>query len=227
MGSTRRLALVLCIGLFASSFGAFWVEQTSGASTGTDDPSLVVSQPLSIITTTTTAPPVTTTTLPVPVAPGAPAVRAVAAAPRPGPVQVPKDPYANEPLVEIGTIEIPKIGLTHPIFEGISLRTIDNGPSHWPGTALPGQVGNAVFAGHRVTHTRPFRNIDQLGPGDQVIFTINGVRSTYGFVSSEVVLPTALSIVNQSPTPTATIFGCHPPGSAKFRYVVHLALQQA
>ena len=161
--------------------------------------------------------PVTTTAPPVTTAPPAPAAVA--------PVRPPKNPYVAEPLVQIGSIEIPKIGLTHPIFEGISLRTIDHGPSHWPGTALPGEVGNAVFAGHRVTHSHPFRNIDQLAAGDEVIFTINEVRSTYVVSGSEVVSPKALHIVDQSPTPTATLFACHPPGSARFRFVVHLSLR--
>ena len=28
-----------------------------------------------------------------------------------------------------------------------------------------------------------------------------------------------------TPTPTATTFACHPPGSARYRYVVDLALE--
>lgn len=211
MATTRRLALVLCVGLFISGVGTLWVQQAGGASAEDDDPTLSAAVP---VTSTTTVP--VTTVAPPP----------VTAAPAPaGPVRVPKDPYAPEPLVRIGTIEIPKIGLTHQVFDGISLRTIDHGPSHWPGTAMPGQVGNSVFAGHRVTHSHPFRNIDKLVAGDEVIFTVEGVRSTYVVTGSEVVTPKALHIVNQTPTPTATLFACHPPGSAKFRYVVHLSLR--
>ncbi len=177
--------------------------------------------------TTTTAPPATTTTTTTTttVAPTTtvPAVE-VAVAPADRPVKVPKDPYAFEQLKKIGTIEIRKIGLLHTLYEGITLRTIDHGPSHWPGSAMPGQRGNAVFAGHRVTHSKPFRNIDKLVPGDEVIFDIGGKRSVYRMTSSKIVTPKALDIVNPTPTPTATLFACHPPGSAKFRYVVLLAL---
>jgi sortase A len=121
-------------------------------------------------------------------------------------------------------IEIPKIGLRHKIMHGITLRNIDLGPSHWPGTALPGQTGNAVFAGHRVTHSKPFRNIDKRVNGDEVHFTVNGVRTTYVVTGHQIVKPNALWIVDQTSTPTATLFACHPPGSARERYVVRLAL---
>jgi LPXTG-site transpeptidase (sortase) family protein len=158
--------------------------------------------------------------------------QAAAAAPAPAvqrhraPVSPPADAYAAEPIQEIGAIEIPKIGLVHRVFHGISMRNIDRGPSHWPGTALPGEVGNTVFAGHRVTHSHPFRHIDRLVPGDEVFFTIAGVRSRYLVTGHEIVPPTALRIVEQTPTPTGTLFACHPPGSARQRYVVRLALAE-
>src|SRR5688500_3127833 len=63
------------------------------------------------------------------------------------PIEPPRNAYAPEPAVVIGTIEIPKLGLAVPLNQGISLHSIDRGPSHWPGTALPGRVGNAVIAG--------------------------------------------------------------------------------
>lgn len=136
------------------------------------------------------------------------------------PVEPPADEHAPEPAVVLGSIEIPKLGLSVPLNQGISLSSIDRGPSHWPGTAMPGQVGNVVIAGHRVTKTRPFRNIDQLAPGDEIIFTIDGVRSVYAVNGDEVVTPDAMRIVDPTPTPTATLFACHPPGSARYRYVV-------
>lgn len=213
MRTTRRLVLVLALGLLVSSSGAIWIHESDKAAARFVDNPIPVTVPTTVATTTTTLAP--TTVPPVTAAP-APASR---------PARVPSNPYANEPLLEIGTIEIPKIGLNHRIFRGISLRTIDHGPSHWPGTASPGQVGNAVFAGHRVTHSHPFRNIDQLAPGDEVIFNVDNVRSTYVVTGSEVVTPKALHIVDQTPTPTATLFACHPPGSARFRYVVHLSLR--
>jgi sortase A len=201
----RRFLVVLATGLLLFT-GMFVVVLRS-----TEPAKATVESPLF---TNGQGPPTTTTTAPA--GESAPKVTA--------PVRPPADPYVAEPIQEIGKIEIPKIGLVHKVMHGISLRNIDQGPSHWPGTALPGENGNAVFAGHRVTHTHPFRNIDQLVEGDEVFFTIGGVRSRYLVTGHEVVSPGRLDIVNPTTTPTATLFACHPPGSAKQRYVVHLAL---
>lgn len=143
----------------------------------------------------------------------APAVRV-------GPIDVPADSYALEEIVEIGTLEIPKLGVRQRLMHGVTLRNIDLGPSVWPGTALPGQPGNSVVAGHRVSRTRPFRNIDQLVPGDEVVLTVADQRSTYRVASSFVVTPDRTDIANPTATPMLTMFACHPPGSARQRYVV-------
>src|SRR4051812_2858934 len=126
--------------------------------------------------------------------------------PRRTPVPPPRDPYPDTPYRVVGTIVIPKLGLRAPIGEGVSLTIIDRGPAHWPGSAMPGEPGNVVIAGHRVTHTHPFRHIDALRPGDQVIFEVDGRRSVYVMTRSEVVQPTQVDIVRQTTAPTATLF---------------------
>jgi sortase A len=142
----------------------------------------------------------------------------------PKPIRIPDDPYAPEPVVQVGTIEIPKIGLTAPLFEGVTLNNIDRGPSHWTGTALPGQRGNLVVAGHRASHGQPFLRIDELVAGDEVTFDINGTRATYRVRLDMVVAPEDTWIADQTPARTATLYACHPVGSAEKRYVVRLAL---
>lgn len=143
----------------------------------------------------------------------------------PQPVDPPPEDGSTEPHVEIGTIEIPKIGLTSPLQEGIRLSTLNNGPGHWPGSAMPGQVGNAVIAGHRVSHNAEFRKVDALVAGDEVIMTTADGRFVYAVVSTEIVKPDAMWVVDQTPERTATLFACHPPGSVRERIVVHLALK--
>lgn len=165
-------------------------------------------------TTTTEAPTTTTTTAPIvydPVPPG-------------GRQNIGGDKHPMEAHPAFGMIVIPKINLVHPVFEGIDETAIHWGPGHWPGSAMPGRAGNAVFAGHRVTNDHPFRRIDELTPGDEVIFHVSGVRSVYRVTNSMVVEPEDTWIANQTQRPTATLYACHPPGSAVNRYVVQLAL---
>jgi sortase A len=140
--------------------------------------------------------------------------------PLPVPERPPQDPYADVPVPEIGQLEIPAIGLVHPIFEGITLTVIDNGPGHWPGSALPGRRGNAVFPGHRTTHSHPFYDLDRLAPGDEIVFRSPDGVHTYAVSETLVVAPTDMWVVDQTETPTVTLIACHPKGSARQRIVV-------
>ena len=143
----------------------------------------------------------------------------------PVPEPPPTDERAPEPVIELGTIEIPKIDVSMTMYEGIRLSTLDRGPGHWPGTAMPGQVGNVVVAGHRTSGHQVFRNIDALVEGDEILFTdTDGSVHRYRVTSSRIVVPTEVWIVDQTPTPTATLFACHPPGSVRERYVVFAEL---
>ena len=125
----------------------------------------------------------------------------------------------------MGTISIPKIGVEMTMYEGIRLTTLDYGPGHWPGTALPGQIGNVVVGGHRTSKHKVFRNVDQLVAGDEIIFTdANGVH-VYIVNRVEIVSPTDVWIINPTETATATLFACHPPGSTAQRIVVFADLK--
>lgn len=143
------------------------------------------------------------------------------------PVPEPSPLEARSPTPELrhGQLEIPAIGLSQPLFEGVTLTAIDRGPSHWPGTAMPGELGNVVVAGHRITVTRPFFDLDLLEPGDELIFTmLTGERHVYLLDRLEIVDESALHIVDQSYGYRATLFACHPKGSARQRIVGHFTL---
>jgi sortase A len=142
------------------------------------------------------------------------------AQPLPQPEPPPSDPYAPTPLVQVGVIEIPKVNLVHPVYEGVTLTVIDHGPGHWPGSAMPGQRGNSVFPGHRVTHSRPFYNLDLLANGDQIVFHMPKEDIVYKVTSTQIVVPTDLWVIDPTPEPTVTLIACHPKHSAAQRIVV-------
>jgi len=145
----------------------------------------------------------------------------------PVPEPLPADPYAETPEVVLGSISIPAIGLEAPLGSGMTLTAIDRGPSHWPGTARPGELGNVVVAGHRTTYSRPFHDLDLLQVGDRVLYRTDGGEFTYAVTGTEVVTPEEVRIADQTAAYTSTLFACHPPGSAAYRIVVHLQLLDA
>lgn len=145
----------------------------------------------------------------------------------PNPAGPPLDAYAAVSINQIGSIAIPKIALDHPVYEGIWLTVLDEGPGHWPGSAMPGNTGNAVFPGHRVTQSRPFRRLDELAPGDEITFTMANGTHTYAVRETLIVSPKDLWVVDQSETPEVTLIACHPPHSARERIVVKGELKRS
>jgi sortase A len=213
-GITATAALMGLLGLAACGRSADTTvaaptETAAAAITAAPTTTIAVTLPVTDAPTTTAAPVTTAAT--------------TTAATLPQPLPAP-NPNGPDPAMELGTIQIPKIGVDRPLWEGVTLATLNRGPGHWPGTAMPGQAGNVVIGGHRVSHDKPFRHIDQLVPGDQILMTFNGVPSTYVVTGAQVVTPNDTWVVNQTPEHTATLFACHPPGSTKFRYVVFAKL---
>jgi sortase A len=138
----------------------------------------------------------------------------------PLPAKAPTNERAPGPIIAIGEIEIPSIQVKHTVYEGITLTVVDHGPGHWPGSALPGDPGNTVFAGHRTVNSRPFHNLDLVKPGDRVVFRVGGRTSVYQITKNFVVDGSETHIALPTPQPTVTLFACHPKGSAKQRIVV-------
>ena len=90
---------------------------------------------------------------------------------------------------------------------------------------MPGEVGNVVVAGHRVSHNKDFRNLDQLVPGDEVIMsTMTRALTCTTSSAPRSSGPTRCGSSTRPPARTATLFACHPPGSTSQRIVVHLEL---
>ncbi len=232
----KRVALIaLPVAAGAGAFGAFaavsgddgeaaTVETTAATTTtepvpssvftaATTDPTTTTS---STTTTTTTSTTVVESTVPVETLPETPSE----------PIAPPADPRGYEEQIEIGGLSIPTLDVDEPLLEGIRLTTLDNGPGHWPGTAMPGEVGNVVVAAHRTSHGGPFRNIDRLVAGDSVFFTTDAGETEYLVTETMIVEPDALWIVDPTDTATATLFACHPPGSVAQRIVVKLELAE-
>jgi sortase A len=199
------------LGLFISTAIVSGCSSSNNDSTEAVSTSLAPSTTLAVTTTSSTS--TTTTTIyagPPTLAPGESI---------PVPAGLPPDDLV-EPEVIIGELVIPALLLTQTIYKGVTLPTLDKGVGYWPGTAMPGHVGNVVLGGHRVSKKKPFRNIDLLNPGDEIYITTAEGTFVYAVTGTQIVEPTETWIINQSETATLTLFACHPPHSTKQRIVV-------
>jgi sortase A len=120
----------------------------------------------------------------------------------------------------IGEIKIPRLELKVIVVQGESPRVLRRAVGHLPKTALPGEPGNVVLAGHRDSFFRPLRSI-QLG--DKITFKTADGEFQYQVESTEVVLPSAVQVLKPYSENTLTLVTCFPfyyVGAAPKRFIV-------
>jgi len=120
----------------------------------------------------------------------------------------------------IGRIEIPRLGLSVIVIEGEDRTTLRRAAGHVPGTSLPGQPGNVGITGHRDTFFRPLRNIQQ---NDIITLTTLQGEYHYRVVSTRVVSPDNVSVLESTGGEFLTLVTCHPfyfVGPAPDRFIV-------
>jgi sortase A len=131
---------------------------------------------------------------------------------------VASDPAVNQP---VGLLSIPKIGILDAIVEGVGEAQLEQGPGHYPGTSLPGEVGNVGIAGHRTTYAHPFYNLDELAAGDNIYILSTQGLFQYTVIGSQVVPPTDVAVLDSDTgKSTLTLTTCNPRYSASTRLVV-------
>ena len=94
------------------------------------------------------------------------------------------------------------------VLAGGSGRTLAFGPGHLGASALPGEAGNSVIAGHRDTH---FRFLEYVEPGERIeIQTVDGSRHRYEVVGADIVDSRNGSLVLDTDLPMLTLVTCYP-----------------
>jgi sortase A len=146
----------------------------------------------------------------------------------------------------IAILRIPRFGRGYlfVVVQGTSTADLIKGPGHYPGTALPGQLGNFAVAAHRTTYLHPFYNLNELKVGDPIVletrtqwltYRVQDIPGTHA-VHQEIVSPSDVAVANpvpDQPNPNAvptqrvlTFTSCNPRYSAAQRIVVHALLTQ-
>jgi len=133
-------------------------------------------------------------------------------------------------------LHIPKLDVVVPIAEGVSnKKVLDRGMvGHYSEgplkTAMPGaKSGNFGLAGHRNTHGEPFRYINRLSKGDEIVVETQDDYYVYKMTSSlPVTSPSNTSVLNPVPPQSGfkepgryiTLTTCTPEFTSKYRLIV-------
>jgi sortase A len=112
--------------------------------------------------------------------------------------------YATGALV--GRLRIPSVQLDEVIAEGVSDDELDAGPGHLPGSASPGEPGNAVISAHRDRH---FHSLGRVAVGDTVI-TDTRTSRTMWIVTGRRIVGRYQPSLFPSAEPELTLTTCWP-----------------
>jgi sortase A len=120
----------------------------------------------------------------------------------------------------LAVLEIPKIGLEVPVFDGTDDVTLNRGVGRITGTARPGQIGNVGIAGHRDGF---FRGLKDVVVGERIELETPTRTETYQVDQIQIVKPTDVQVLEDRSVPTLTLVTCYPfyfIGNAPQRYIV-------
>ena len=127
--------------------------------------------------------------------------------------------WKRDPRV-MGRLEIPSVGLSVMVREGVDESTLRKAAGHLPSSAAPGQAGNFVLLGHRDTFFRPLR---EIALGDAVHVETPRGRFTYIVEAVTVRSPDAVPVHAGGSAAISTLITCYPfslAGPAPRRWVV-------
>jgi sortase A len=79
----------------------------------------------------------------------------------------------------IGILQIPSLDVEQVVVQGSGPAQLRAGPGHLQGTPMPGEPGNSVIAGARLSYGAPFRHLQELDQGDRIEMTTAVGRFRY------------------------------------------------
>ncbi len=120
----------------------------------------------------------------------------------------------------IGTLTIPRLGLTAPVFDGTDTLTLDRGLGRIDGTASMESEGNVGIAGHRDGF---FRGLKDIVRGDLIEVTTPSAIDFYVVDGTKIVSPQDVSVLQPTSSARLTLVTCYPfyfVGDAPKRFIV-------
>ena len=124
----------------------------------------------------------------------------------------------------MGYIEIPKIGVSLPVYHGVEEGVLQIAVGHIPGTSLPtgGTGTHSVLSGHRgLPSAKLFTNLDQLREGDTFLLRVLDETMTYEVDQILIVEPHEVEALSIDPDEDyCTLVTCTPYGINTHRLLV-------
>lgn len=130
-----------------------------------------------------------------------------------------RPPLAIAEGAPVARLLIPRIGLDEIVLEGVGGDELNAAPGHLPGSAFPGESGNAIISAHR---DRQFDHLDAVEVGDTVQ-TESGWHATRWIIVSKRIVHRNAPALFATRDATLTLTTCWPIrylGSAPDRLIV-------
>lgn len=125
--------------------------------------------------------------------------------------QKPKVPIKPWPWADthpVAKIAFPRLNWSAIVLHGASGAALAFGPGHMSNSALPGDLGNSVIAGHRDTHFSTLRSL-RIGDRIEIERPENGTRA---FIVSAtwIVDENDTAVIRELDTSALTLITCYP-----------------
>ena len=142
-------------------------------------------------------------------------------------------PSAMKPIISLYTLSIPKINIKNA---KVSTENTDLAKNlvNYPGTGIPGEIGNAVIFGHSTLpyfynandYKTMFTNIFRLKTGDKIYISLDNKTYSYKIYGIDIVSPSDTTIFYQNfDNSYLTLVTCTPPGTIWKRLIVKAKLE--
>ena len=125
-------------------------------------------------------------------------------------------------------VTIPKLKVKDfPLVQGIEERDLARGFGHYPGTAMPGGLGNFAIAGHRAGNGEPFAEFEKLVAGDKIFVKTADATYVYALEYDTKVKPSGTWVIDKNPKnmpidntrKLITLTTCDPKWNSTHRWV--------
>jgi len=139
-------------------------------------------------------------------------------------IQAFRDSLSSKTDPPLAVLEIAKLRIRVPVYDGTDDLTLNRGVGRIIGTAKLGNPGNIGIAGHRDGF---FRGLKDISVGDEVDLVMTKERARYAVDQIEIVSPADVHVLQPRSVPSLTLVTCYPfyfLGDAPSRFIVHASL---